>query len=263
MYKEQTSIFCPQCGKAFINTHKKQIYCSRSCYYKARVGKVYKITKAVCENCGKIYQITKWMAKDRKYCSRVCMGEKMRGKNAANWKGGEVSKICLFCGKKFFVKTAVNKNGRGKYCSKKCFNAIRIKRTPVPCPTCGKIRQLRDSEIKRERVFCNQKCYRLHHPTSIESKVRNFLTQNGIEFIPEHDFKRWSIDIFIPSNKLAIECDGEYWHRNTAKRDAKKDSILLQNGIKVLRLKEKDIRNNFEECENLILNHIHTKPTNA
>ena len=48
------------------------------------------------------------------------------------------------------------------------------------------------------------------------------------------------LDIYIPSIKLAIEYDGEAWHRaDKIEREIKKYRICQENGIKLLRLKEK------------------------
>lgn len=48
------------------------------------------------------------------------------------------------------------------------------------------------------------------------------------------------LDVYIPSIKLAIEYDGEAWHKpDKAEREKEKYRICKQNGIKLLRLKEK------------------------
>ncbi len=53
------------------------------------------------------------------------------------------------------------------------------------------------------------------------------------------------IDIYIPSIKLAIEYDGEAWHKeNTLERERKKYQICKANGIKLLRLQEKPPKEN-------------------
>ena len=51
---------------------------------------------------------------------------------------------------------------------------------------------------------------------------------------------RMELDIFIPSIKLAIEYDGEAWHKkNTIKREERKYQLCKENGIKLIRLREK------------------------
>ena len=52
--------------------------------------------------------------------------------------------------------------------------------------------------------------------------------------------KSMELDIYIPSIKLAIEYDGVAWHKSDKlKREIKKYQICQKNGIKLLRLKEK------------------------
>ena len=51
---------------------------------------------------------------------------------------------------------------------------------------------------------------------------------------------RMELDIYIPSIKLAIEYDGEAWHKkNTIKREERKYQLCKENGIKLIRLREK------------------------
>ena len=46
------------------------------------------------------------------------------------------------------------------------------------------------------------------------------------------------IDVFIPSLQLGIEYDGYRWHKNMFNADEKKDKIILENGIKLIRVRE-------------------------
>lgn len=50
-------------------------------------------------------------------------------------------------------------------------------------------------------------------------------------------FKGKELDIFVPSLNLAIEYDGEYWHQDV-KKDVKKNKLCLDNGIKLIRVRE-------------------------
>lgn len=50
---------------------------------------------------------------------------------------------------------------------------------------------------------------------------------------------RMELDIYIQSMKLAIEYDGEAWHKkNTIKREEQKYQLCKENGIKLIRLRE-------------------------
>lgn len=63
------------------------------------------------------------------------------------------------------------------------------------------------------------------------------------------------LDIYIPSIKLAIEYDGEAWHKeNKFERELKKYKICQENNIKLIRLKEKRYNKDYLTA-NMIL-HI-------
>lgn len=92
--------------------------------------------------------------------------------------------------------------------------------------------------------------------TSIEIKIQNFLKQLGIDFFTHQYIKEiehgYQCDILIPSMKMVIECDGDYWHKYPVGNDIDKirTSELINKGFKILRLWENEINNmdllNFE-----------------
>jgi len=125
-----------------------------------------------------------------------------------------------------------------------------------------------DERIKR---YCEEHRSKQILPikdTKIEVKIQNFLKQLGIEFYT-HFFvnnieHKYSCDIFIPSKKLIIECDGDYWHGNPQKfpnlnkyqlaqkeRDEIRTQELIKQGYLVWRLWGHQIRNmNFNGFKN-------------
>jgi len=83
--------------------------------------------------------------------------------------------------------------------------------------------------------------------TTIEVKIQDFLKQLGIEYFTHQYMKiehGYQCDILIPSMNLVIECDGDYWHKYPVGReiDHVRTSELIENGFKVLRLWEFEIR---------------------
>lgn len=50
--------------------------------------------------------------------------------------------------------------------------------------------------------------------TSIEEFVENFLKEKEIEFIPQKALKWCNYDFYLVEEKVAIECEGDYWHCN-------------------------------------------------
>ncbi len=51
--------------------------------------------------------------------------------------------------------------------------------------------------------------------------------------------KRMELDIYIPSQKLAIEYDGSFWHKDTSNRDQEKYAFCQKNKIRLMRIVEK------------------------
>ena len=62
------------------------------------------------------------------------------------------------------------------------------------------------------------------------------------------------MDIAFPEQKIAIYCDGDYWHNLPSYkiRDFKINKLLKEQGWTVLRFWEHDIHNNLEGCINKI-----------
>lgn len=89
------------------------------------------------------------------------------------------------------------------------------------CPKCNDGRQT---------SFAEQATY-----FYIKQLYPDALNRYSAEFL-----ERMELDIYIPSIKLAIEYDGEAWHRkNTIKREERKYQLCKENGIKLIRLREK------------------------
>ena len=66
------------------------------------------------------------------------------------------------------------------------------------------------------------------------------------------------LDIYFFSRSLAIEVDGVYNHQgeDVQKRDALKDQLCLEQGIKLLRISDVEINKSWLETTTKILNFI-------
>lgn len=115
--------------------------------------------------------------------------------------------------------------------------------------------------------------------TKIEVMLRKALWHKGIRY--RKNFKVCSCrpDIVITKYKVAIFCDGDFWHGKESKytvktnaqfwnekikrnieRDLENTIELRDNGWTVLRFWESDIKKNFERCiEKILLNINHLK----
>ncbi|MBE5888386.1 MAG: hypothetical protein E7283_06055 [Lachnospiraceae bacterium] len=60
-----------------------------------------------------------------------------------------------------------------------------------------------------------------------------------VEYQKQFDWLgRRSLDIYIPSLQLAVEYDGEYYHRNTSSSDSQKTSLCHAHGIYLIHIQE-------------------------
>jgi G:T-mismatch repair DNA endonuclease (very short patch repair protein) len=100
--------------------------------------------------------------------------------------------------------------------------------------------------------------------SSIEFSIRKLLDKIGIYYTPQYrvylsDSKLHftDIDVYIPSWKLAIYCDGDYWHNllDYIERDNKINKKLEEMGYNVLRLWEHEIKRDESMCLKKILNY--------
>jgi hypothetical protein len=113
--------------------------------------------------CKKYHQwyATPGNVKSGHWCSRCNRG---RNKDPNNW----TTVKCLSCGSMFEEKIARRKEGRGKFCSKQCFDVYRKgkpntalrKGITRKCEICGKSFETLHSRIKNLRgKFCSKECY--------------------------------------------------------------------------------------------------------
>lgn len=80
--------------------------------------------------------------------------------------------------------------------------------------------------------------------SSIELLVEAELMRIGQPFEASKPLGPWLLDFFLPDRKMAIECDGSYWHSipEVAARDLRKDEWLRLRGYQIARIGESDIR---------------------
>lgn len=87
----------------------------------------------------------------------------------------------------------------------------------------------------KENIILDHESYKVQSP--IERLVYDALKARGEYVRTQVPCGRYSIDIALPSYKLAIECDGKAYHSTPQQKahDRRKDRYLRENGWKVLR----------------------------
>lgn len=98
------------------------------------------------------------------------------------------------------------------------------------------------SDIEYNQNYERTKC-----ESSLERTVFDALIQKGYIVRTQVPCGRYRIDVALLRYKIAIECDGEYWHSSpeAKKNDRKKTYFLKKNGWKVCRFKGKTIQNDI------------------
>ena len=65
-----------------------------------------------------------------------------------------------------------------------------------------------------------------------------YLKKYGLEVVHSYKEYGYELDIYIPSQKIAIEYDGYLWHKNKAQKDIEKNIKCKMDGIKLYRIRE-------------------------
>lgn len=116
------------------------------------------------------------------------------------------------------------------------------------------------SKETRERIrLANLKKIIPKEDTSIEKAVQNELQRRGISF--KRQIVVLSVcrpDIVFPEEKLAVFCDGDYWHNrpDVKERDRKQERILMEHGWRLLRFWEHEIHQDVSHVVDEIEKHV-------
>lgn len=91
--------------------------------------------------------------------------------------------------------------------------------------------------------------------TSFPEQTISYYLMQKYDILQRYHVKGREVDVFLPKYNIAIEYDGLMWHSGKKKmvQDLKKTKVLLQEGIKLIRIREA-IENNIvkEEGQNVI-----------
>ncbi len=85
------------------------------------------------------------------------------------------------------------------------------------------------------------KCSRYTHTSFAEQVVFFYIKECFAD--AENSYKadwlgKGEIDIYVPSEKLAIEYDGTHWHKKKESDDIRKSKLILEHGIRLIRIRE-------------------------
>jgi very-short-patch-repair endonuclease/endogenous inhibitor of DNA gyrase (YacG/DUF329 family) len=212
---------CLHCGAEFkadrtaiARGHAR--YCSATCARKATgLERVKPLVALTCPECGQTKMLRTADAAARTYCSHACSSKarkRTRGEAHPLYRG-LAERTCEWCGAPFKCKPAKVAYGEGRFCSRACKGSYTIS-----------LQQGRRS--------------------SLEVLLEGALRVLGEPFVAQKPMAHWSVDFYLPRLKLAVECDGSYWHSlpDRVAKDERKDGWLRSHGQKVVRLSEAEIK---------------------
>ena len=92
-------------------------------------------------------------------------------------------------------------------------NQLPLKTYHFKCNICGKIFEDKFNYSNPRPIACPN-CFKSHNESFWEREVREFIKSLNIEFekTDRNILNGKELDIYIPSKKVAIECDGLYYH---------------------------------------------------
>jgi len=263
---------CKECGREFFSKGNKTKLCSKKCAiaYTAKKNRKGKIL--TCLNCGKKFYAPKYNL-DRKFCSKKC-ANRFNASLISNKLKRRIKVKCDYCGKIIERIPSKLEAYKNHFCSLTCLGKFTIKKLKrakkihikgkepwnkgigdviIKCANCGK--EFKSLRCKK-RKYCSHKCALQavvrKRRSSLELMIEKVLKSLNLNFEPQYKYNndKWIADFYLPDYKLFIECDGDYWHSlpERKKVDIEKDAWIIANGYDILRLGERLIRKEIDNC---------------
>jgi very-short-patch-repair endonuclease len=204
---------------------------------------------------------------------RILKRNQVKKRGQPKQKVKRIVRHCPVCNKKIVLTPYLAKT-RGKYCSLKCYwKSLKGKKVfdrtgmkpwnmgemiEVRCENCGKQLQRHPYRLKHAKhQFCSTQCEILYQyksgkfPRQINTDIERIMKEELIKrgFIEGKDFihqfnlnNKFLCDFCFPSEKLIIECHGDWHHANPKIYQNKKLHPIQKKTITKDRNKEKYIR---------------------
>ena len=81
-------------------------------------------------------------------------------------------------------------------------------------------------------------CHSERNTSIPEFALLYYLKKAGTEVIHSYKDLGYELDIYIPSQKVAIEYDGFFWHKSKTELDLEKNRLCKKDGIRLYRIRE-------------------------
>lgn len=249
-----------------------------------KVGNKKYMLKSNCKYCGKEVEkpVSVYLKNKYLFCSYDCYWkykEEVEPKGSEHPSYNRITTNCTNCGKEIKVIPYKynEKNQYGdnhNFCSQECYWEYRGKYY-IGEKSSRVGTTLSQEQIEKMMNGLAKWCKddkRLN--SNIQLKINGILDKNDIKYEREYSIKYYSIDNYLIDSNLMIEVMGDYWHgsplkynaqttnlNKTQKKDIQYDKqkhtyVKRYREIEILYLWEKDVDENIELCEKLILEYI-------
>lgn len=269
MTRTKACTICGETFKAYGARAESAQFCSVRCKGVAS-RKEYD-----CETCGEPFYGAKNHSK--RWCSRDCASRARRN--------GE-TRQCALCGKAFYVPKVRVDAGEGAFCSSACHNLHQGRnKTEHICKICGAAFRwspsrsaagtyritycswaCRDADpLRRQMLVSLQAIQQLGRMTKTEALGYALLEALNVGYERQVPFgMKFTPDAVIPSARLVIQFDGDYWHdrRGTSTEprimqrvalDRSQDRYIRACGWDVVRLWDSELKNDLEACRQRVV----------
>lgn len=282
---KKIKLICQYCEKEFevYPSNRNRKYCSDKCYQKSMIGKKrslktrQKISKSLKgikkpprskeyrRNLSKgvqkyFSQMTKEERLERMLPARKIVGSlKVRQKQSDSAKGRfakmtekertEFTLPAAKANKERFAK--MTKTEKRKYL-RHWFEAGLKAAAKVNKERFAKMTEKERAEYCRPWSEAGTRASQKANPSSIEKAIWEELNKLKIEYKTQVSFNRgkFIVDIYIPTQRLIIECNGDYWHNllQSKERDKKLKEYIKNHNYKLIELWESEIRKNAKQA---------------
>ena len=107
--------------------------------------------------------------------------------------------------------------------------------------------------IGRRKLF---RMKRENIPNSIERAMMEGLDRAGVDYEREYRVWKYCLDFALVSCKVAIECDGVYWHSLNPEKDIRRDAKLGGFGWVTYRFTGDEIRDDVDDCVHQVITDL-------
>ena len=280
LFTKKVIKICKNCKKEYIvKPYEKKDFCCMKCYWEYRnknkddyayVGERRKEDSheyRKCEMCGQEFKVYK--KSNNRFCSNKCraqyehtteFNEKRkktmierygRHSNSTGWTEQQYEKYDSLREEKY--KTLCDKSDL------EIIGYITKHTIHVKCKKCGKDFITNNlSYLPYEKILCKH-CSEEYKMCKPMSKICDILNDKNIDYEVNNRIiiSPYEIDIVIPSKKIGIEINGNFWHSEICGKNnnyhINKTKMANEKGYRLIHIFEDEIEHNFEIVKSRLL----------